>query len=50
MVGVQPLVACAKVEAPPDTRLGRYQSLVVAVMAGLILALASMPAVTLPLR
>jgi len=50
MVGVQPLVACARVEAPPDTRLGIYQSLVVAVIAALILTLASVPAVTLPLR
>jgi hypothetical protein len=50
VVGVQPLVACARVEAPPDARLGKYQSLVVAVIAGLILTLASVPAVTLPLR
>jgi hypothetical protein len=50
VVGVQPLVACAKVDAPPDTRLGKYQSLVVAVIAALILTLASVPAVTLPLR
>jgi hypothetical protein len=50
MVGVRPLGACARFEPPIDTRLGRYQSLVVAVVAGLILALASVPAATLPLR
>jgi hypothetical protein len=33
-----------------DTRLGKYQTLVVAVIASLILALASVPAVPLPLR
>ena len=50
MVAVQPSVARAQVGLSVDTALGRYQSLVVSVIAGLILALASVPVVTLPLR
>jgi hypothetical protein len=50
MVGVQPLDAVARVKGPADTGLGRYQSLAVAVIVGLILALLSVPDVTLPLR
>jgi hypothetical protein len=50
MVGVHALDACARVDGPADTRLGRYQSLAVAVIAGLILALLSVPDVTLSLR
>jgi len=50
MVGVQPLDAVARIQGPADTGLGRYQSLAVAVIAGLILALLSVPDVTYPLR
>jgi hypothetical protein len=50
MVGVQPFAASPRVDPSIDARLGKYQSLVVAVIAGLILTLASVPAVTLPLR
>jgi len=50
MVGVQPPDAISAITAPPGARLGRYQSLVVAVVVGLIVALTSVPAVTLPLR
>jgi hypothetical protein len=50
MVGVHPLDACARVDGPADARLGRYQSLAVAVIAGLILTLLSVPDVTRFLR
>jgi hypothetical protein len=50
MVGVHPLDTCARIDGPTDTGLGRYQSLAVAVIVGLILALLSVPDVTLPLR
>jgi len=50
MVGVHPLDACARIDGPTDTGLGRYQSLAVAVIVGLILALLSVADVTLPLR
>jgi hypothetical protein len=50
MVGVHPLDACARINGPADTGLGRYQSLAVAVIAGLILSLLSVPDVTLPFR
>ena len=50
MVGVQPPDAFPAITAPSGARLGRYQSLVVAVVLGLIVALTSVPVVTLPLR
>lgn len=50
MVGVQPSDAVPANPAPPGARLGRYQSLVVAAVVGLIVALTSVPALTLPLR
>jgi hypothetical protein len=50
MVGVQPLDAVARVTGPADTGLGRYQSMAVAMIAGLILALLSVPDVTPLLR
>jgi len=50
MVGARSVDACARIEGTVDSRLGRYRPLVVAVMAALILALVSIPKVTLPLR
>jgi hypothetical protein len=50
MVGVQQFDACARVNGPTDTGLGKYQSLAVAVIAGLILTLLSVPDVSLTLR
>jgi hypothetical protein len=50
MVGVPPLDAVARITGPADTGLGKYQSLAIAMIAGLILALLSVPDVTLPLR
>jgi len=50
MVGDRTSDPHAEISIAIDARLGRYQSLVVTVIAGLILALASVPAVTLPLR
>jgi hypothetical protein len=49
MVGARSVDACARIEGIVDRRLGKYQPLVVAVMAALILALVSIPKVTLPL-
>jgi len=50
MTAVQPLNACVRVERPADTRLGKYQSLVVAAAALLTLMLASVPDVALAPR
>jgi hypothetical protein len=50
MTAVQPLNACVRVERPADTRLGKYQSLVVAAAALLTLMLASVPDVALAAR
>jgi len=50
MVGARSVDACARIEGTVDSRLGKYRPLVVAVMAALILALVSIPKVTLPLR
>jgi hypothetical protein len=50
MVGARSVDACARIEGNGDGRLGRYQLLVVAVMTALLLALVSVPKVTLPLQ
>jgi hypothetical protein len=50
MVGARPLVTASRIEGPLDARLGRYQSLVVTLIAGLILALTSVPGVVFTLR
>ena len=50
MVGARSAVACARIKGTVDARLGRYQPLVVAVITALLLALVSVPKVTLPLR
>ena len=50
MVGARSVGACARNEGTGDGRLGRYQPLVVAVMTALLLALVSVPKVTLPLQ
>ncbi|HOG29850.1 MAG TPA: hypothetical protein PLN93_03675 [Vicinamibacterales bacterium] len=49
MAGAPPSVALPQIAALPDARLGRYRSIVVGVIVGAILALTSLPAVTLPL-
>jgi hypothetical protein len=50
MVGARSVGACVENEGTGDGRLGRYQPLVVAVMTALLLALVSVPKVTLPLQ
>jgi hypothetical protein len=50
MDGARSVHACARTEGTVDDRLGRYQLLVVAVMTTLLLALVSVPKVTLPLQ
>jgi len=50
MVGARSVRACAGGEEAGDGRLGKYQPLVVAVMTVLLLALVSVPKVTLPLQ
>jgi hypothetical protein len=50
MVGARSGGACARNEGTGDGRLGKYQPLVVAVMTALLLALVSVPKVTLPLQ
>jgi hypothetical protein len=50
MVGARTVDACARIERSGDGRLGKYQPLVVAVMTALLLALVSVPKVTLPLH
>jgi hypothetical protein len=50
MDGARSVDTCARIEGSGDGRLGRYQPLVVAVMTALILALVSVPKVTLPLH
>jgi len=50
VVGARSVDARARVEETVDSRLGRYQPLVVAVMTALLLALVSVPNVTLPLQ
>jgi hypothetical protein len=50
MDGARSVRACAGIDGTGDGRLGRYQPLVVAVMAALLLALVSVPKVTLPLQ
>jgi hypothetical protein len=50
MVGAHSVDACARSEGIVDRRLGKYQPLVVAVMTALLLALLSVPKVTLPLH
>jgi hypothetical protein len=50
MVGARSVVACARIEGTVESRLGKYQPLVVAVMTALLLALVSVPKVTLPLH
>jgi hypothetical protein len=50
MVGARSVDACARIEGPVDARLGKYQTLAVAVITALLLALVSVPNVALPLR
>jgi len=50
MVGGRSVGACARIDRNGDGRLGRYQPLVVAVMTALLLALVSVPKVTLALH
>jgi hypothetical protein len=50
MVGARSVRACAGGGGTGDGRLGKYQPLVVAVMTALLLALVSVPKVTLPLQ
>jgi hypothetical protein len=50
MVGARSVDAHARVEGAVDRRLGKYQPLVVAAMTALLLALVSVPKVTLPLQ
>jgi hypothetical protein len=50
MVGARSVVACARINGTVETRLGKYQPLVVAVVSALLLALVSVPKVTLPLQ
>ncbi len=50
MVGVRSVGACVRSEGTGNGRLGKYQPLVVAVMTALLLALVSVPKVTLPLQ
>ena len=49
MVGAHSVDTRARIEETVDRRLGKYQPLVVAVMTALLLALVSVPKVTLPL-
>ena len=50
MVGARSVGACARIEGNGGGRLGKYQPLVVAVMTALLLALVSVPRVTLALH
>jgi hypothetical protein len=50
MVGARSVDAGVRVEGSGGGRLGRYQPLVVAVMTAVLLALVSVPKVTLPLQ
>lgn len=50
MVDVRQFDTCARIDSPMDARLGKYQSLAVALLPGLILALMSVPDVSIPLR
>jgi hypothetical protein len=50
MVGARSVHARAGVDGTVDSRLGKYQPLVVAVMTALLLALVSVPKVALPLH
>jgi len=50
MVGAHSVGACARIGGTGDGRLGRYQPLVVAVITALLLALVSVPRLTLPLH
>jgi hypothetical protein len=50
MVGARSVDACARIDGPVDARLGKYQTLAVAVITALLLALVSVPNVALPLR
>jgi hypothetical protein len=50
MVGARSVVACARIDGTVETRLRRYQPLVVAVIGAMLLALVSVPKVTLPLQ
>jgi hypothetical protein len=50
MVGARSVVACARIDGTVETRLGRYQPLVVAVISAMLLALVSVPKVTLPIQ
>jgi len=50
MVGARSVGARARIVEPGDGRLGRYQPLVVAAMTALLLALVSVPKVTLTLH
>jgi len=50
MVGGRSVDACARIDRNGGGRLGRYQPLVVAVMTALLLALVSVPKVTLALH
>lgn len=50
MVGARSVDAGVRVDGSGGGRLGRYQPLVVAVMTAVLLALVSVPKVTLPLQ
>jgi hypothetical protein len=50
MVGARSVRAWARSEGTGDGRLGKYQPLVVAVVTAMLLALVSVPRVTLPLH
>jgi hypothetical protein len=50
MVGARSVDASVRVDGIGGGRLGKYQPLVVAVMTAVLLALVSVPKVTLPLH
>jgi hypothetical protein len=50
MVGARSVVARARINGTVDTGLGKYQPLVVAAITAMLLALVSVPKVTLPLH
>jgi hypothetical protein len=50
MVGARSVDAGARVDGRVNAALGRYQPLVVAAIAAMLLALVSVPKVTLPLQ
>jgi hypothetical protein len=50
MVSARSVVARARNDGTVDTRLGKYQPLLVAVITAMLLALVSVPKATLPLH